>query len=170
MTVQLSITVFGLPQAQGGVRPVTIAHGARAGKTALISTGGKDLRPWRKKITDVATLAANSSHHKPSLGPVRVDIRFFLAAANDRARRYPHGIGWRPMKPDIDKLTRAVHDSLRDGGWYHDDAQVVESRHLKYEVSDRALCGIEVVMYELGDLPEDAIKAVARRRALNYTR
>lgn len=170
MTAKLSITVFGLPQAQGGMRPVPIKNGPRAGATALISTGSKDLRPWRKKVSDVAALAANCGHHTPSTGPVRVDIRFFLPAAKDRARRYADGIGWHPTKPDIDKLARAVHDSLRTGGWYVDDAQVTESRELKYEVSDRALCGIEVIMYELGDIPEDAILAARRRRALHYSR
>lgn len=170
MTAKLSITVFGTPQAQGGMRPVPIKNGPRAGATAMISTGGKDLRPWRKKITDVAALAANVTHHITSTGPVRVDIRFFLPAAKDRARRYDNGIGWRPITPDIDKLARAVHDSLKGGKWYVDDAQVVESRQLKYEVSDRALCGIEVVMYELDDIPEDAVLAVRRRRALNYSR
>ena len=46
-----------------------------------------------------------------------------VAPKRDRVR----GVKWRTVKPDLDKLCRAVFDALTDAGVITDDARIVQA-------------------------------------------
>lgn len=73
-----------------------------------------DLALWR---ADIARNAQEAGY-KPVSGAVRVTILFEMKAPKTVTRKYPH------VKPDLDKLVRAVLDGLT-GVAYDDDSQVV---------------------------------------------
>jgi crossover junction endodeoxyribonuclease RusA len=75
--------------------------------------------------------------------PVRVLVEFFIAKGDSipKKRLYPS------VKPDVDKLLRAVLDSLT-GVAFHDDGQVVEISGWKnYGSPER----VEVTVSIVGD-------------------
>jgi len=163
MTEQLSFFVAGRPITQAGMREVEVN-----GFKRLITTGGEGLAPWRKKVTDVATLAIAMQHWEKPLGPVVVSYRFLLAMPKSRpAWQRTQGIAQSIVKPDLDKLARAVGDSLTDAGAYRDDSQVAEIHAAKYEVVDGWLEGVEVVVRELdiSNVTSTMEALLARRRA-----
>jgi len=140
---QLSFFVSGLPITQGGMKPVPDDRGG----TRLITTGGDGLKQWRKKTTDIAQLAANLAHWVQLTGPVEISYRFLLPMPGSRpAAQRKLGIAYSWKKPDLDKLMRAISDSLTDAKIWVDDGQVAVSHTAKYEVWDPALTGVEVVV------------------------
>ena len=161
---EISFFVAGLPQTQAGMRDVPTKNGGRA----LITTGGKDLKPWRKKVKQVAELAKRNT---PTLtGPVEVTYRFVLPMPSTRPvalRR--QGIDWSYSKPDLDKLARAIGDSLSDAAVYGDDGQIARSVIAKVVVHDRSLCGVEVVVRQIPDTDDTRAYLLAlleRRRSM----
>lgn len=79
----------------------------------IVHSKSKELNAYRKLINDVA-----SQHFRePLAGGVRVDLRFIIPRPKTVIRDRPS------VKPDLDKLIRAVLDGLT-GVAYFDDAQV----------------------------------------------
>jgi len=158
----LSFFVAGTPVTQGGMRPVPLG---KTGRTVLVTTGGEGLNAWRKKVTDVAQLAANQAHWQTIDGPCRVALRFFMQMPNSRpAAIRQHGIAYRRVTPDIDKLTRAIHDSLKLAKIYEDDARAASTAQEKYEVLDPRCCGVEVIVSTLPTEPTAEMLAALERR------
>jgi Holliday junction resolvase RusA-like endonuclease len=123
----MMITVRGTPAPQGSKRHVG------GGRMVEMS---KAVGPWREAVRAETQSAMNG--HKPIEGPVKVAITF------ERARPRGHyGTGRNahllkdsaPMfpivRPDIDKLARAVLDGITMGGALPDDSQVVYLKVLK---------------------------------------
>lgn len=111
----------GVPQPQGSARAVV-----RGGRAVVTSANAK-LRPWRAAVTAAAAEAHGDA--PPFDGPVRVTARFcFPRPAGHFGRRglLPSAPEWPAVRPDLDKLTRALMDSLTDAGVIRDDAQVVD--------------------------------------------
>jgi crossover junction endodeoxyribonuclease RusA len=74
-----------------------------------------DLAVWR---ADIAR-NAEAQGLRPVLGPVKISCNFIFHRPKSAAtRQFPH------VKPDLDKLIRAVLDGLT-GVAYDDDSQVV---------------------------------------------
>jgi crossover junction endodeoxyribonuclease RusA len=100
----------------------------------------KGLKPWRS-VVSLAAKEVMLSVQDMSLidGPVAVDIIFTFVPGKTVKRKEM------TTKPDIDKLSRAILDSLTGVCW-RDDAQVVELRVCKvYGLVDMA----QVVVIEL---------------------
>lgn len=74
-------------------------------------------------------------------GPVAVDVRFLLTRGKSVKRGQPY------VKPDLDKLARAVLDALT-GCCYADDGQVVKVIAVK-EYADSAEPGCELSVYPM---------------------
>lgn len=130
----LRFIVPGTPVPQGSKRVV---------RGRLIDANGAALRPYRAMVADAAAEAlgleagdtaealAALEAHQPAREAVAVSLRFGLV----RPRSH-YGTGrnadvlktsapvWPGVKPDVDKLTRAVLDALTGVVWA-DDAQVV---------------------------------------------
>jgi len=129
MTIQLE--VFGIPAPQGS----KAVYNGR-----VVEQSAKTLKPWRKAIAEACHDLP--SDHQILLGPVRVEIDFYL-------RRPPSvKISKRALPivpPDVDKLARAALDGIGqglngkagDGVLWGDDSQVVELIARKYYADDR---------------------------------
>lgn len=109
---RLLVTVEGRPAPQGSKRPIGNGRFVEASKY---------LKPWRDAV--ILALKQNQEDvqniHK-FIGPVKVDITFFLERPKQPKWPYP------ATTPDIDKLIRAVLDSVTQAGIWEDDCQVVE--------------------------------------------
>lgn len=96
--------VEGTPTPQGSM---SVFNGR------IVHQKPKELTAWRNAIGN-----ACRGIMEPLSGPVEVDITFMLSKPRTVTRKQPH------VRPDVDKLARAVLDGLT-GTAFHDDAQVV---------------------------------------------
>jgi len=81
----------------------------------LVDVKSKELKAWRSKIADIAAPHFPETHKEA----VFIDLTFFLPKPKTVRRLLPF------VKPDSDKLTRAVFDALT-GVAYVDDCQVTD--------------------------------------------
>jgi Holliday junction resolvase RusA-like endonuclease len=111
----LTVTVLGVPAAQGSMRSV--------GPGRLIHSNDAKLRPWRDTVAwHIREDMQTAGHHAPFEGPVAVRATFTLPRPKSAVKAR-----WAPdRKPDLDKLARALLDSLTMGGAVADDAQVID--------------------------------------------
>jgi Holliday junction resolvase RusA-like endonuclease len=119
----LRLFVEGTPIPQGSKTAYVV------GKRAVIVDANKDaLKPWRDRIR----AAAEVHFRGPRLEDVAVVViaEFRMPRPKSVKRIYPH------VKPDVDKLLRAVLDALTDAGVWKDDGQVVSATPSKV-YSDR---------------------------------
>jgi crossover junction endodeoxyribonuclease RusA len=120
---------FGRPQPQGSKTPWLPRYKGGAfvvGKNGqpVIATmdSNKKLKPWRQELRRAALEANRAVVVLERDVPVCVRLDFYLARPKSLPMRFE-----RPTKkPDIDKLTRAVFDSLT-GTIITDDSQIVEA-------------------------------------------
>jgi len=143
----LTLFVPGVPQTQGGMRQVPTVRGNRQ-----ISTGSKDLGSWRAAITELTGWRMNLQRWQPiTEAPVRVELEFFLPMPKSaRASLRTLGVAYHTARKDIDKLERAVLDSLTRAGVYGDDSQVAVLVASKYQVADHRLVGVLISVGALG--------------------
>lgn len=113
----IAFTVYGRPEPQGSSRAFMLK-----GKPQITSTNAK-LKPFRHTVTQVALEAVGKIGAAPLFGrhvPVRAHYIFTFR----RPAGVPKGRVFPVVKPDMDKLERAVNDALT-GVVFHDDSQVV---------------------------------------------
>lgn len=109
----------------------------------VVEAAGPKLKVWRKAIA-AACQNVISEEHSLLLGPVRVEVEFYLprpSSVSMRKRALPI------VPPDLDKLLRALLDGIGqghdtgkvgDGMIWGDDSQVVEIVAKKFYADDRA--------------------------------
>lgn len=115
MASEVTIRVDGIPVAQGSK---TVAQGG--GKTWLRDANATKLKPWRVKVAKAADIGLTFDC------PVAVTIYFYMPRPKKPKFDRP------AVKPDLDKLIRAVSDGLTDGGLLEDDSRVVESHAYQF--------------------------------------
>lgn len=101
----VTLFVAGKPITQGSMKAF--------GKN-IVHVKSKELNAWR----DAIGWSAKRYFPKPLEGAVHLELIFILPKPKSVTRSEPH------VKPDLDKLCRAVFDSLA-GISYADDSQVV---------------------------------------------
>lgn len=111
----LHLTVLGVPVAQGSMRHV--------GQGRVVHSN-QGLEDWRQMVAWSAREAMTQARYGGLFAecPVGITVNFWLPRPKSvpkKARRVP----W--VKPDVDKLARAVCDAL-EGVVYKDDGQVCE--------------------------------------------
>lgn len=124
---QSDFRVYGLPVPQAGMRMMPSG--------GMVTTGGQGLKPWRQAVSDEAqAVRACGKRHRGPIA-VHVDFRFPMPQTRKASQRREDSI---PMvvRPDLDKLLRAVLDSLKTGALILDDNQVSEIHATKSEWSD----------------------------------
>ena len=137
MTVIADFTAIGTPRPQGSKRAF-IANG-RAVMTESNKAGHRD---WRATVQQAAIEAM--AGRPPIDGPLEVLVTFALP----RPKSHPkHKRTWPTARPDVDKLVRAVNDSLTHVIW-RDDSQIVEQRIRKVwaEIDVPMAPGVRVVV------------------------
>lgn len=108
----LSFTVPGVPVQQGSK---TVFNGR------AVDANAKTLRPWRRHVTKTARAAASVAGLHEPIGkhvPVAIALEFSFERPKSVRRDLP------AVHPDLDKLIRAINDSLTDAGVWNDDGQV----------------------------------------------
>lgn len=117
-------SVLGLPVQQGSKTAKLIpAPGTKWGvRPVLYDDNDKALKPWRKTVTAAAARVAPAT---PIDGPVAIHLVFTFERPKTVKREWP------AVKPDIDKLMRAVLDGITDSKLWSDDSRVVDARITK---------------------------------------
>jgi Holliday junction resolvase RusA-like endonuclease len=101
--------VPGLPISQGSKKAFQ-----RGNKIVLVESAA-GLKSWRETVARAAQAEGRTILETEA---ITLSLMFMMPAPKKPVRRYP------TTKPDIDKLTRAIADSLT-GVWYKDDSQIV---------------------------------------------
>lgn len=124
--MSVSFFVDGVPQPQGSKRHV--------GNGRMIESA-KGLKAWRREVTDAAVLAMADRHWLD--GALFLSAVFYLPRPKGhyRAGRYAGQLRdsapvWHVVKPDVDKLVRALGDAMT-GIVYQDDSRIAGCLPLK---------------------------------------
>lgn len=148
------IRVLGHPIPQGSKVANHFGNGVR-------DANAKKLKPWRKRITEHAQ--DRCRYVEKIEGPVRVWVRFTFERPKTHYRTGRNAHRLRDSSPpfpfggtnggDLDKLVRAVLDSLTDAGVWRDDALVVDIRARKFYAGEDELAldeaGVDIVLEAL---------------------
>lgn len=145
----LEIVAQGTPVQQGSKSARVIPNKQTGGHRAVVYEDSSKTKPWRHKVHGAALVAvqrAGTSWVGPEgrLVPLRVTLTFVFIRPKSSKRAWP------TVKPDIDKLTRAVLDSLTSAGVYADDSQVCA---LEVQKEYGLVEGVRVVVEPVGDAP-----------------
>lgn len=136
---ELTITVLGVPVPQGSKKAFVV--GKRA---VIVDANATTLKPWRKKVTLAAETVLADRPGFPKGSPVFAHLTFYMPRPISAKRPRPS------VKPDADKLTRAILDSLTDAGVWADDCQVVDLHAHQYYADDEPYVTIRVGVVSSG--------------------
>lgn len=126
--------VDGIPVPQGSKKGFVV------GRRAVLVDDNKDkLKPWRAKVAAAADLGETFT------GPVIVAAVFYMPRPKTVRRLLPS------VKPDLDKLARALGDGMTDGGLITDDALIVSWWIHKRYASEANPVGVRVLVVEAGE-------------------
>lgn len=94
---------------------------AKAGNKVWLRDANPKLAAWRKSVSEQVLAERIRMNHEPfkQHQAVSVTILFHLAKPKSVTREWP------TVKPDLDKLIRAVFDGCTDANLWYDDSQVV---------------------------------------------
>lgn len=132
-TPSLQFVAHGVPQPQSGMKPA--GRNRTTGKVRLVSTGGAHLADWRGAVTAAALNAKYEQRHPGFDEPITVIAAFRFPMPKSRPKWMRHeGVWPKSTMPDLDKLQRALGDSLTAAGLITDDNLIVRWDAEKYEV------------------------------------
>jgi Holliday junction resolvase RusA-like endonuclease len=132
----MEIRIYGDPAPQGSKR---VFNGR------IVEASGNKLKVWRKAIA-AACQNKVTEEHSLLLGPVRVEVEFYLprpASVTIKKRALPI------VPPDLDKLLRGLLDGIGQSEViWGDDSQVVQIDAVKLYADDTEP-GATVTIYAL---------------------
>lgn len=105
--------------AEGTPVPQGSKTGYVRGGRAVLVDANRRLKPWRAVVRAAAEEAMEDAGWETLDEPCRARLWFTMP----RPKRSRWGVP--AVKPDLDKLTRAVFDALTDAGVWRDDSRVV---------------------------------------------
>jgi Holliday junction resolvase RusA-like endonuclease len=137
-----SFTVFGYePRPQGSKKYVGSRRTAAGNNIPLIVEASPGLPVWRKAVSDAVIQAMHDSGDLSKFdGAVKVEAVFYVTRKPTVKRAFP------TVPPDVDKLSRALLDSLKPV--WGDDSQVV-----RLEVSKKYATGQAGVAVTISNYP-----------------
>ena len=106
---EVSLSVIGDPASQG-------SHAIMRGR--IVQVNSSKHKAWRRAIVQEA-IATLPSDWQPIDEPCELIVAFYLPKPKTVQRQLPS------VSPDLDKLIRAVGDSLTDSGVVADDSRIV---------------------------------------------
>ncbi len=130
---ELTITVLGVPVPQGSKKGFARGKGVQ-----IVDDNADVLKPWRKKVRMAAKFVLADRPGIPKQVPAFAHLSFYMPRPASVKRLRPS------VKPDVDKLTRAIFDALTDAGVWTDDGQVVDQSAHKYYADDEPYVSIRV--------------------------
>lgn len=129
--------VEGRPIPQGSKTGFVVTNKATGKSRAVVTDANSgNLKPWRAEIRDAARSAYSGDRLEGALMVV-LEFRFLRPVSVKRERP--------TVKPDLDKLERAILDALTDSKTIRDDAQVVKVSKEKVYAD---VAGVHVVVGE----------------------
>jgi Holliday junction resolvase RusA-like endonuclease len=132
----MEIRIYGDPAPQGSKR---VFNGR------IVEASGNKLKVWRKAIA-AACQTKVTEEHSLLLGPVRVEVEFYLprpVSVTIKKRALPI------VPPDLDKLLRGLLDGIGQSEViWGDDSQVVQIDAVKL-YADETEPGATVTIYAL---------------------
>ena len=172
-----SFFIPGEPVTEGSTR--AFASGQRV---VVTHDRGRELDQWRLKVAHAAEAAAESAYWEVGYdGPVEVWAEFRLPRPKSAPKSRKHA----QMRPDLDKLTRAIGDALapyKRPGVLRDDSRIVEWHAIKRYADDAHPAGVTVRVSkardyltgqvitsvdDIRDLPVDAVIVDAYGKAFH---
>lgn len=140
MARSLEIWVAGTPIPQGS------KTGYVRGSRAVLVDANKRLKPWRAAVRTAAEDAIRDAGWEILDEPCRVHLAFTMPCPKRPRWGAP------AVKPDLDKLTRAVFDALTDAGVWFDDSRVVSMEVTKTYEGEDTVPGVWVEVKPLNTL------------------
>jgi Holliday junction resolvase RusA-like endonuclease len=146
--LQVGFWVAGVPVPQGSKK---IGRNPATGRPILIDDNDK-LAGWRELVDFTARRAARGKETID--GPCSVDLSFELPRPRghykaDGLTVRPGAPTWAAVKPDLDKLERAILDSLTTAGVWSEDSRAVVLRSSKRYAGLPHQAGVSVLVSEL---------------------
>lgn len=117
----IEFTVYGTPRPQGSMR----AFRHKTTGAVINVPDNKLTKPWKQEIAGMASMETPGMIPFAKGVPVSVAMNFYFAKPKSVKREAM------TVKPDGDKLVRAIFDAIK-GILIHDDAQVVQFFASKY--------------------------------------
>jgi len=117
----------------------------RGGRAVLVDANPQ-LKAWRAQVRAAAAAAVEDAGWETLDEPCRVHLGFTMPAPKRPRWDVP------AVKPDLDKLTRAVFDALTDAGVWKDDSRVVSMEVTKKYEDDEAVPGVWVEVKSLSKM------------------
>lgn len=144
----LKTYIYGTPVPQGSARAFN-----RGGKV-VVTSDNANLKKWRTFVSFALKRGIGQTNID---GPVGVALAFYF----ERPKSHLNGSGSlrkgqstsHIVKPDLDKLVRAILDSGTDAGLWQDDAQVVRltaSKNYVTSAGEGSLPGVAVEVWKEG--------------------
>jgi Holliday junction resolvase RusA-like endonuclease len=154
----LTFVVRGEPIPQGSKVALPI-RGQKGGRPIVVNDNEKVLKPWRKAVAAAAAAAVEYARSGgaefPVDGPLLVDVVFTMPKPQGAPKTR---ITYPAVRPDVDKLLRAILDSLDSADVFVDDGRVVRAVATKAYPAEhvRALdeLGVHVIVTRY-PLPDD---------------
>jgi Holliday junction resolvase RusA-like endonuclease len=136
-----SFTVFGSePRPQGSKKYVGSRRTAAGNNIPLIIEASPGLPVWRKAVSDAVIQAMHDSGDMSKFdGAVKVEAVFYVTRKRTVTRDLP------TVPPDVDKLSRALLDSLKPV--WRDDSQVVRLEVSKKYATGQAGVAVTISNY-----------------------
>jgi crossover junction endodeoxyribonuclease RusA len=126
-----SFVVYGVPAPQGSMK----AFNVKGHQHPVVTADNPKTRPWKYLVYAEALKARGAN--PPLEGPVRVNLTFYMP----RPKSAPKATVYPAVKPDRDKLERAIMDALTNAGIWKDDGQVIDGRTVKMYAGGRHPAG-----------------------------
>jgi Holliday junction resolvase RusA-like endonuclease len=115
----LEFTALGRPAPQG----------SKKGGATSFYEASRFLKPWRDRVKLEAARAVKAQSWQRVMKPTPVALLLVFFLDRPVSNTDPRPVG----PPDLDKLARAVGDSLTQAGVYEDDSQICEYLRLAKE-------------------------------------
>jgi crossover junction endodeoxyribonuclease RusA len=133
--MRLTFTLQGTPVSQGSM--VRTSYGMRHAKPLAINV-------FRDQV---ATAVANTGNNElPLAGALSMSVTFVLP----RPKSAPKRRIWPEVKPDLDKLVRALCDALTQCGAWVDDAQLIHLNAVKRYAGTSDVLNVPGVVVDIG--------------------
>lgn len=140
----VAFEVGGVPVPQGSHR-IGRAGGKASGRPIILPDNDAALVEWRGRVT---WRARGAWRNRPPIDEPLFVVLLFRFGRPATVRRE-----WPAVKPDLDKLTRAVFDAITEARVWTDDARVCR---MTVEKSYAGEPGCAVGLYSLAELVDEA--------------